>query len=180
MDIDGATLAVQATARPCPIQWLISNSWTMSSMLRFSLHSILDVREPMASAMIRRQGCVHIRMTWSKVDAAVYQYVAVWFSMAFALHAEGLWKLYESGDSVIQAVQDVSLSINQGSMVAIMGHLVVERRPYSTFFQELTNRILESLWSMKKISTVQVMMSVREYVESTWASFSKSSISFQS
>ena len=60
-------------------------------------------------------------MTWSKVDAAVYQYVAVWFSMAFALHAEGLWKLYESGDSVIQAVQDVSLSINQGSMVAIMG-----------------------------------------------------------
>ena len=41
--------------------------------------------------------------------------------MAFALHAEGLWKLYESGESVIQAVQDVSLSIDQGSMVAIMG-----------------------------------------------------------
>ena len=41
--------------------------------------------------------------------------------MAFALRAEGLWKLYESGESVIQAVQDVSLSIKQGSMVAIMG-----------------------------------------------------------
>ncbi|MEC8107084.1 MAG: ATP-binding cassette domain-containing protein, partial [Candidatus Thermoplasmatota archaeon] len=41
--------------------------------------------------------------------------------MAFSLHAEGLWKLYESGESVIQAVQDVSLSIKQGSMVAIMG-----------------------------------------------------------
>ena len=41
--------------------------------------------------------------------------------MAFALQAEGLWKLYESGESVIHAVQDVSLSIEQGSMVAIMG-----------------------------------------------------------
>ena len=41
--------------------------------------------------------------------------------MAFALRAEGLWKLYESGESVIQAVQDVSLSIKQGSMIAIMG-----------------------------------------------------------
>ena len=41
--------------------------------------------------------------------------------MALALHAEGLWKLYESGESVIQAVQDVSLAIESGSMVAIMG-----------------------------------------------------------
>ena len=41
--------------------------------------------------------------------------------MAFALQAEGLWKLYESGESVIHAVQDVSLSIEQGSMVAILG-----------------------------------------------------------
>ena len=62
-----------------------------------------------------------ILLTWTKVDAAVYQYVAVWNFMAFALRAEGLWKLYESGESVIQAVQDVSLSIKQGSMVAIMG-----------------------------------------------------------
>ena len=41
--------------------------------------------------------------------------------MALALHAEGLWKLYESGESVIQAVQDVSLSVESGAMVAIMG-----------------------------------------------------------
>ena len=41
--------------------------------------------------------------------------------MSSALQAQGLWKLYESGESVIQAVQDVSLSIDHGSMVAIMG-----------------------------------------------------------
>ena len=41
--------------------------------------------------------------------------------MSSALEAQGLWKLYESGESVIQAVQDVSLSIDHGSMVAIMG-----------------------------------------------------------
>jgi putative ABC transport system ATP-binding protein len=67
------------------------------------------------------QARARILLTWTEVDAAVYQYVAVWNFMAFALHAEALWKLYESGESVIQAVQDVSLSIEQGSMVAIMG-----------------------------------------------------------
>ena len=41
--------------------------------------------------------------------------------MAFALQAEGLWKLYESGETVIPAVQDVTLSVDSGSMVAIMG-----------------------------------------------------------
>ena len=41
--------------------------------------------------------------------------------MSSALQAQGLWKLYESGESVIQAVQDVSFSIDNGSMVAIMG-----------------------------------------------------------
>lgn len=41
--------------------------------------------------------------------------------MALALQAEGLWKLYESGESVIQAVQNVSLSVDEASMVAIMG-----------------------------------------------------------
>ena len=41
--------------------------------------------------------------------------------MALALKAEGLWKLYESGESVIKAVEDVSLDVEQGTMVAIMG-----------------------------------------------------------
>ena len=41
--------------------------------------------------------------------------------MALALKAEGLWKLYESGESVIKAVEDVSLEVEQGAMVAIMG-----------------------------------------------------------
>ena len=41
--------------------------------------------------------------------------------MALALKAEGLWKLYESGESVIKAVEDVSLEVEQGTMVAIMG-----------------------------------------------------------
>ena len=41
--------------------------------------------------------------------------------MALALKAESLWKLYESGESVIKAVEDVSLEVEQGTMVAIMG-----------------------------------------------------------
>ena len=41
--------------------------------------------------------------------------------MALALKADGLWKLYESGESVIKAVEDVSLEVEQGTMVAIMG-----------------------------------------------------------
>ena len=43
--------------------------------------------------------------------------------MAFALQAEGLWKLYESGESVIHAVQDVSLSIEHGSIRVWENHV---------------------------------------------------------
>ena len=41
--------------------------------------------------------------------------------MAVALSCEGLWKIYEMGDEKIQAIKGVSLSINQGEMVAVMG-----------------------------------------------------------
>ena len=41
--------------------------------------------------------------------------------MAVALSCEGLWKIYEMGDQKIQAIKGVSLSINQGEMVAVMG-----------------------------------------------------------
>ena len=41
--------------------------------------------------------------------------------MALALKADGLWKLYESGESVIKAVENVSLEVDKGTMVAIMG-----------------------------------------------------------
>ena len=63
--------------------------------------------------------------------------------MAFALHAEGLWKLYESGESVIQAVQDVSLSIDQGSMVAIMGPSGCGKTTLLNVLQELMSPIQE-------------------------------------
>ena len=41
--------------------------------------------------------------------------------MAHALSANGLWKVYQTGESVVQAVCDVSLVLNPGDMVAVMG-----------------------------------------------------------
>ena len=78
--------------------------------------------------------------------------------MAFALQAEGLWKLYESGESVIHAVQDVSLSIEQGSMVAIMGPSGCGK-----------TTLLNVLSGIDEPNSGMV----------TWVSFSRNSISFQ-
>ena len=66
---------------------------------------------------------VHILLIRSvvRIHAVFYQCAAVSFCMALALKAEGLWKLYDSGESVIKAVEDVSLDVEQGTMVAIMG-----------------------------------------------------------
>lgn len=41
--------------------------------------------------------------------------------MAHALEANGLWKVYQTGESVVQAVCDVSLVLHPGDMVAVMG-----------------------------------------------------------
>ena len=120
--------------------------------------------------------CKHARilLTWTKVDAAVYQYVAVWNFMAFALRAEGLWKLYESGESVIQAVQDVSL-IKQGSMVAIMGPSGCEnhatQRPFGIDEPNSGTVMING-----ENLTGRAMTNAHGYVESTWDLFSKNSI----
>ena len=104
----------RATARPWPSQWSIFNSMIMSSILRFSRHSTLDVLDPIASAIGPKRAPAHIPQSWTEVDAVVYEHVAVWFLMALALHAEGLWKLYESGESVIQAFRMSHWPSNQG------------------------------------------------------------------
>jgi len=41
--------------------------------------------------------------------------------MVPALQASGLWKLYQAGDSTVEAVRGVELTIASGDMVAVMG-----------------------------------------------------------
>lgn len=41
--------------------------------------------------------------------------------MTPALEAHSLWKLYEAGESVVEAVRDVNIKIDSGEMVAVMG-----------------------------------------------------------
>jgi len=41
--------------------------------------------------------------------------------MVPALQASGLWKLYQAGDSTVEAVRGVDLTITAGDMVAVMG-----------------------------------------------------------
>ena len=41
--------------------------------------------------------------------------------MTPALEARELWKLYQAGDSTVEAVRGVNVSINAGEMVAVMG-----------------------------------------------------------
>ena len=55
------------------------------------------------------------------------------------MQATQLWKIYASGDSTVQAVRGVDVSIMEGEMIAIMGPLVVERQHFSMYCQELTN-----------------------------------------
>lgn len=42
-------------------------------------------------------------------------------NMTPALEARELWKLYQAGDSTVEAVRGVNVSINAGEMVAVMG-----------------------------------------------------------
>ena len=41
--------------------------------------------------------------------------------MTPALEAHSLWKLYEAGESLVEAVRDVNIKIDSGEMVAVMG-----------------------------------------------------------
>ena len=41
--------------------------------------------------------------------------------MTPALEATALWKLYQAGESTVQAVRGVDLRIRNGDMVAVMG-----------------------------------------------------------
>ena len=41
--------------------------------------------------------------------------------MTPALEARQLWKLYQAGDSTVEAVRGVNVTINAGEMVAVMG-----------------------------------------------------------
>ena len=41
--------------------------------------------------------------------------------MTNALVATALWKLYQAGESTVQAVRGVDLTIQSGEMVAVMG-----------------------------------------------------------
>ena len=41
--------------------------------------------------------------------------------MTPALEARELWKLYQAGDSTVEAVRGVNVTINAGEMVAVMG-----------------------------------------------------------
>ena len=41
--------------------------------------------------------------------------------MTHALEATGLWKLYQAGESTVQAVRGVELTVRNGDMVAVMG-----------------------------------------------------------
>ena len=41
--------------------------------------------------------------------------------MTPALEARELWKLYQAGDSTVEAVRGVNVHINAGEMVAVMG-----------------------------------------------------------
>ena len=100
--------------------------------------------------------------------------------MALALKAESLWKLYESGESVIKAVEDVSLEVEQGTMVAIMGLLDAEKPLYSTFFLESMNPRQVRLRSTARICTDPMMTSEPVSEALIWASFSKNSTSYLS
>ena len=41
--------------------------------------------------------------------------------MVRVLEAKGVWKVYETAATRVEALRDVSVKINQGEMVAVMG-----------------------------------------------------------
>ena len=49
--------------------------------------------------------------------------------MVRVLEAKGVWKVYETAATRVEALRDVSVKINQGEMVAVMGPSV-EKQHY--------------------------------------------------
>ena len=41
--------------------------------------------------------------------------------MKTVLEAKNVWKIYDTGSNKVEALRDVSVSINEGEMVAVMG-----------------------------------------------------------
>ncbi len=58
---------------------------------------------------------------WDALVAGIYEYNSVSSIMPPALEASQLWKLYQAGESTVEAVRGVNVRIEAGEMIAVMG-----------------------------------------------------------
>ena len=56
-----------------------------------------------------------------RLRAGIYEYNSASSNMPPALEASQLWKLYQAGESTVEAVRGVDVRIDSGEMIAVMG-----------------------------------------------------------